>query len=223
MAKNKRKSFSKVTVSSPVLTNLDKIPPKLDILENNLSSEKVIEIPQDLKIENIDANTEEPKFSDEVYKNIKDYEYQLSLGILCLGKSINELKVLTKPEITTELKVLTISEILTKSEITAESEILTKSEITEELEVLSKLEITTESEITAELEVLTKLEEINKLEIVNQSGEIIVSEIDNNQDKNISNDKKNTIELTEIKILNEETIQSNNKSINCGRKYCCIL
>jgi S-DNA-T family DNA segregation ATPase FtsK/SpoIIIE len=213
MAKNKRKSFSKVTVSSPVLTNLDKIPPKLDILENNLSSEKVIEIPQDLKIENIDANTEEPKFSDEVYKNIKDYEYQLSLGILCLGESINtnELEILTKSEITDEL------EVLTKSEITDELEVLTKSEITDEFEILTK------SEIITELEILTKLEETNKLEIVNHSGEIIVSEIDNNQDKNISNDKKNTIELTEIKILNEETIQSNNKSINCGRKYCCIL
>jgi hypothetical protein len=207
MAKNKRKSFSKVTVSSPVLTNLDKIPPKLDILENNISSEKVIEIPQDLKIENIDANTEEPKFSNEVYKNLKDYEYKLSQGILCLGESINtnELEVLTKSEITTEL------EVLNKPEITDEFEILTKSEITDEFEILNKSEI------------LTKLEETNKLEIVNNSGEIIVSEIDNNQDKNISNDKKNTIELTEIKILNEETIQSNNKSINCGRKYCCIL
>ena len=117
MAQNKRKSFSKVTVSSPILTNLDKIPPKLDILENNLSFEKVIEISQDLKTENIDANTEEPKFSDEVYKNLKDYEYQLSLGLLYLGKNINELEVLTKPEITNELEVITKQEIITATGI----------------------------------------------------------------------------------------------------------
>jgi hypothetical protein len=219
MAKNKRKSFSKVTVSRPVLTNLDKIPSKLDILQNNLSSEKVIEIPQDLNTNTIDVNTEEPQFSDKVNKNLKDYEYKLSQGLLYLGENINtteleettELEILTKQEETTEL------EILTKQEETTETEVLTKQEETTETEVLTKQEETTETEV------ITKQEEINKLEIANQSGKIIVSEIDNKQDKNISNDKKNTIELTEVKILNEETIQSNNKSINCSRKYCCIL
>ena len=165
MAKNKRKSFSKVTVSRPVLTNLDKIPSKLDILENSLSSEKVIEIPQDLNTNTINVNTEEPKFSDKVNKNLRDHEYKSSQGLLYLGESNN----------------------------VTESEVLTKQEETTELEVLTKQE------------------------------EIIVSEIDNKQDKNISNEKKNTIELTEVKILNEDTIQSNNKSINCSRKYCCIL
>jgi hypothetical protein len=207
MAKNKRKSFSKVTVLQPETnTTLNITENKLESLEDTKLSTEITnnEIIEQIKTFELKEDKEnlDKILNIEVIEKLNDYNNLLSQGILCQQENI--------------IQSNNIDE--NKSKLSLEKELNDDQYI-----------IINEENIN---ELLKEKEENNCIDEKINTTEI--KEI-KTEEKNISNTEKNIIELneikkeenkiemTEIKIESQETQTSKNKSISCGRKFCSIL
>ena len=193
MAKNKKKSISKIIISNPIsncidndnahnLEELSTPTPALDVCENNsiLDESTTVHELTELVQNTIPINTVNPN---------KDKE---------------NIQIQSEP-----------------TDITKTIEPIEPIETIETIETIKTIE-TIETTVTNLVErniILEILDTLEKTE--NIKDDIVLSEQE--QISNNIDDKIDNIELTEIEIKNEETNSSQKKSSGCSRGWCSIL
>jgi hypothetical protein len=223
MAKNKKKSFSKVNVTRPILNISDNNEAvKLDqnkvlaeednTFQNTLTSDKFTET---IKALETDENTKsvELLFNNEVCQKLKEHDYKISdeqpyiLNDKCLTLVNQDNNKTSEDE-----NLVIVNEIV-------ETKVIN--------EIDNNISIFKEKNNTIELNEIKDTNETKNISINEEKNNTIeLIEIkDTNETKNISinEEKNNTIELNEIQIKNKETETIENKSTNCSRKFCSIL
>jgi hypothetical protein len=193
MAKNKKKSFSKVNVSVPIINSSDNNEPiKLDELNTIPSQidEEAIELPKGLTsveytetTKPLETNeltkTAEALYNDEACQKLKEHDCKISDEQSFTEKDECYILINEDNKVSEDKNLVIVNEIVV-------------------------------SEVTLELDnnVSNKEEEKNTVELTE------------NQNKN---EEKNSVELTEIQNKNEETDTTDEKLKNCSRKFCSIL
>jgi len=210
MAKNKRKSFSKVTVVRPETnTTLNLTENQLQSLEDTklsteITNNEIVEEMKSLELkeckENLEENLEktlEETFSMEVIEKLNDYNNMLSQQEnikQSYNIDENKSKLSLEKELTDEQYIIINDENI--NELLKEKE--ENNCIDEKINTIEIKEIKTEEKnISNTEENIIEIKEIKTVE--------------------------NKIEMIEIKIENEETQTSKNKLTSCGRKFCSIL
>jgi hypothetical protein len=198
MAKNKKKSFSKVNVSLPIINSSDKNKPiKLDELNtipsqmdvNNQLDEEPIELPNALSSDEY----------TETIKQLETNEHTITAEVLCNDEDCQKLKE-------HDCKISAEQSFTEKDECyTHINEDNNKVSDDTNLVIVNGI---VETEVTLERDhnVSNNEEKKNTVELIE-----------------IQNKEKNTVELTEIQIKNEESETTEKKLTNCSRKFCCIL